>query len=190
MALLLALALLGCCGRVHADCPVEQPIAGGNERVHDLDTFTFWPAVKDGRVWFVELYTDGCRACKRLAHDWAQLAEAVEDHQEIAIGRWGAQPARGSTCSHRHASVRPDPTHSRLPPCDRRLNCDRQTAALCESLFIVQTPSLKVFYLGEERLTYQSPVLHLDMLLPFILKMARDLTGSSDQGSASLCRPG
>jgi hypothetical protein len=39
----------------------------------------------------------------------------------------------------------------------------------------VQTPSLKVFYKGKEVLTYQSPVLHLDMLLPFIRKMVKDL---------------
>ncbi len=92
IALLFGLLLLGPCAQVQAaaHCPVEQPIATGSELVHDLDAFMFWPAVKDGRVWFVELYTDGCRACKRLAPDWAQLAEAVEDRPEIAIGRWAS----------------------------------------------------------------------------------------------------
>ena len=71
---------------------------GASSNVVQLDAFTFYPSIADGRVWFVQFYVPWCRSCKRLAEQWSELADSLaasDDHNDrlIAVARCGQLPA-------------------------------------------------------------------------------------------------
>jgi hypothetical protein len=67
-AVLLASSIGGGCLAAAGDAPQQgehQRLPRASANVVDLDEFTFYPAVADGRVWFVEFFVPWCVRARR-----------------------------------------------------------------------------------------------------------------------------
>lgn len=82
-------------------------------------------------------------------------------------------------------SLASDPEH-RQQIAIARLDCEQQED-LCTYLGVDKTPTTKVYFKGTEQMTYKTDFYHIDMLRPFITKMASKLYaegGAADNAAA------